>query len=54
MVAGAELAVGVDATGEKVVHHAVFDGLVFFDERFGFFDEVVDGGEDFGDFLLFF
>ncbi|MOA20922.1 hypothetical protein D3C78_1413940 [compost metagenome] len=48
----AQLAVGVDATGQQVVQQALLDGLELVDQRLGFADGAIESVEDSRDCLL--
>ena len=43
----------VDASGEKVLHQAGLDALLFGDQGFGLLDGAVYSGQNFRDFSLF-
>jgi len=49
---GAEVPVSVDTTCEEVVHHALFDRLVFGDQGFRRMDQVVQRRQYPGDLAL--
>ena len=49
---GAEFSGGIDASGEEVVHQALFDRLILGDQGFGLSDHVVQRRQNPGDLAL--
>ena len=50
---GSQVAVGVHATGEEVVHHALLDRLILGNQGFRLLDQVVQRRQNPGDLALF-